>query len=310
MNVLSRELVELHQKKFNELFSMKNNLIFQEALNKTPNIQAKEIHFSKDEITIGTENEITLEEKSKILNVAKTLGPWKKGPFRIFGELIDGEWRCDLKWNRIAPYVDSMKDKTILDIGCNNGYFMFKMAQHAPKYTLGIDPSPRVYSQFQFLQNFIKSPTIEMSLLGVENLSHFRESFDIIFSMGIIYHHKNPIEQLIQIKNIMKKNGQLILETLGVDSNESFALFPEDRYAKMRNIWFIPTLQCLINWAKKAKFKDIQVISSTPLTDDEQRVTPWSGPVSLKDFLHPKDKTKTIEGHRAPYRLSISCRKA
>jgi len=244
-----------------------------------------------------------------IKTLAKDLIPWRKGPINLPGFSIDAEWRSDLKWERIKDHLAPISGKRVLDIGCNNGYFMFEMAKLDPSLVLGIDPVLHYQTQFKFLQNFFQAPNVHFEMLGVEHLNYFTEFFDTIFSMGIIYHHRHPIQQLLDIKNALRPGGQVILETIGIPGEEPMALFPMDRYAKMRNIWFVPTLNCLINWAHKTKFYDIEVISDTLLTPEEQRSTQWSSNQSLEDFLDPKDPTKTIEGHPAPRRFCLSMKK-
>lgn len=184
---------------------------------------------------------------------------------------------------------------------------MFKMAHHRPEFILGIDPVVQWLLQFKLFQHYAHLPHLFFELLGVEHVKYFKNFFDEIFYMGIIYHHKNPIQQLIEIKDALRPNGHIIFETIGIPGKGPYALFPEDRYAKMKNIWFIPTLDCCINWLKKAKYQNIEVISSTKLTFEEQRNTHWCPPPhqSLKDFLSPHDLTKTLEGHPAPERFSI-----
>ena len=260
---------------------------------------------------IGNLNDLTSEQKSLLTEQAKQLIPWRKGPFNLFGIEIDAEWRSDHKWERILPYIDDLKGKTVLDIGCNNGYFLFKMAPQQPKLAIGIDPVVHCQAQFDFMQHFAKQPNLYFELFGVEHLSHFKGMFDTIFSMGIIYHHRHPIEQLINIREALKPGGQMILETIGIPGSGSFALFPEDRYAKMNNVWFVPTVECFKNWALRAKFIDVEIIADTPLTVEEQRLTPWCPPPhqSLANFLDPDDPKKTIDGYPAPRRFALSARK-
>ncbi|MAW07037.1 MAG: tRNA 5-methoxyuridine(34)/uridine 5-oxyacetic acid(34) synthase CmoB [Halobacteriovoraceae bacterium] len=232
--------------------------------------------------------------------------PWKKGPFKIDETFIDSEWKSHLKWNRISKMIPDLKNKSILDIGCNNGFFMFKMLESNPKNVLGIDPSLPCYLQFKAIKSLIKEKLpINFKPLGVQHLPQLTNLFDVIFHMGIIYHHKNPIQQLQDLKKSLRPKGHLIIETINIPGAESTCLFPEDRYAKMKNIWFIPTTNCLVNWLKKVKFKKIEVLFDLPLTNEEQRVTEWSGNQSLDDFLDPQDKSKTIEGHPAPRRVAI-----
>ena len=185
------------------------------------------------------------------------------------------------------------------------------MAEQKPELLLGIDPVIQCETQFKFLQHFARVPNLHFEMFGVEHIDSFKEMFDVIFSMGIIYHHRHPLEQLINIREALKPGGQAIIETIGIPGDESYALFPEDRYAKMRNVFFVPTLSCFINWLKKAKLIEVEVISATPLTFEEQRLTNWCPPPSqsLEDFLDPNDLTKTVEGHPAPMRAVLTATK-
>ena len=79
-------------------------------------------------------------------------------------------------------------------------------------------------------------------------------------------------------------------------------LVPEGRYAKMRNVWFIPSELTLQSWLKRIGFQNIRCIDTKVTTTEEQRKTSWMEYESLEDFLDPEDSTKTIEGHPAPRR--------
>jgi tRNA (mo5U34)-methyltransferase len=286
----------------------KSNTELKELLDSLPEVEDHKLDLSQDAVVIGSENS---SKKEQYIELARKLIPWRKGPFNFYGEKIDAEWRSDFKWNRLKDHVDNLEGKTVLDIGCNNGYFLFRMANQNPELLLGIDPVIQCETQFKFLQHFAKVPNLHFEMFGVEHLNSFKQMFDVIFSMGIIYHHRHPLEQLINIREALKPGGQAIIETIGIPGDESYALFPEDRYAKMRNVFFVPTLSCFINWLKKAKLIDVEVISSTPLTFEEQRLTNWCPPPSqsLEDFLDPNDLSKTIEGHPAPMRFCLKARK-
>ena len=286
-----------------------NAIDYTQALMDLPKISSNHFDGQGEFIEIGRAEEVTPSQKKIILERAKILMPWSKGPFKLFGESIDGEWRSDLKWNRLKSHLPELVGKTILDIGCNNGYFMFKMAQDNPALVLGIDPVVKCQAQFKFLNHFAHQKNLLHELLGVDELDLFKETFDVIFSMGIIYHHRNPIHQLIQMRQALRPGGSLILETIGIPGKKSTCLFPEDRYAQMTNVWFLPTLPALINWVKRAKFIDVEIISQEWEGENEQRSTAWADKPSLGEFLDPGDKSKTIEGYPAPRRFSLICRK-
>ena len=245
--------------------------------------------------------EIETEENTKILELAKMLMPWRKGPFKINDIFIDSEWRSYIKWNSIKPHLN-LENKDILDVGCNNGYYMFRMLEFNPKSITGFDPSALFNLQFEFINSFIKS-NIEYKLLGVEHIPYYEKKFDVIFCMGVLYHRKDPIDMLKELKMGLKKGGEVILDTLIIEGSGEYVLSPM-RYAKMKNVYFIPTIKALYNWIKRAKFSDIEFIGKRYTTTNEQRKTEWIEGESLENFLN-KDQTKTIEGYEPPLRCYL-----
>lgn len=303
-------LVKLKQEKEQLL----TNPVYQKALKLISGLAPVSTnHLYSDEsfVEIGKSIELSSKEFEHLKLTAEELIPWKKGPFKIFDLEIDGEWRSDYKWNRIKDKIGSLKNKVVLDIGCNNGHYMFKMLKDDPQLVLGIDPVIKNLLQFNLCKHFVPHKPLHFELFGIEHLPLFREMFDTIFSMGIIYHHKNPIEQLFDIKNALKPGGEIILETLGIPGEAPFALTPESTYAKMKNVWFVPTINAAINWLKKAKFTNIEIISNGWEVLDEQRNTPWSPAHTHNhnDFINPNDSTQTSEGYPAPIRFCLRAKK-
>ena len=270
--------------------------IYEELTKFKKKIQNKKYSYElKDIITIKG------EKNSDIERIAKILKPWRKGPFKINELFIDSEWKSYIKWNSLKPHLD-LKDKDILDVGCNNGYYMFRMLEMNPKSIIGFDPSALFNLQFEFINSFIKS-NIKYKLLGVEHIPYYEKKFDVIFCMGVLYHRKDPIEMLKELKAGLKKNGEVILDTLIIEGSGEYALSPM-RYAKMKNVYFIPTLKALYNWIQRAKFSDIEFIGKRYTTTNEQRKTEWIEGESLDSFLN-KNQTKTIEGYEPPLRVYL-----
>lgn len=236
----------------------------------------------------------------------KALNPWRKGPFKLGDVEIDGEWRCDLKWDRLLPILPNLKDKTILDIGCNNGYFMFRMAEHAPKSVVGIDPSAIYRFQFQAIQNSIQAKNISFFPIGFEDIQSLNQTFDIIFCMGILYHHPDPSDILKRCLSVLNPGGTLVIETLILDKPGNHILRPKPTYAKMKNVYEIPTPEVLKRWMVNAGFSGVKCHDKTLTTSEEQRVTEWSSQKSLADFLDATDVTKTGEGYPAPVRAILT----
>ncbi len=267
------------------------------------------IEYGRDHIEIGSRDLISEQQYDEFEQVAVELMPWRKGPFRLFGLEIDSEWRSNLKWDRIEPALGDLTGKTILDVGCGNGYYMYRAAGQNPKMVLGLDPSVPFYLQFELFQKYAQNPALQFELLGAEHLDVFQQSFDVVMCMGILYHQRNPLAILKNIFGCLQPGGICLIESQIIPGAEAVALFPEDRYAKARNVFFVPTTQCLINWMKRAGFSEIEVVAEDVTTFDEQRKTRWTTFESLEDFLDPNDQTKTVEGYPAPARAAIRARR-
>lgn len=245
------------------------------------------------------------EEIDALHQGLKALCPWRKGPYGLFGIDIDTEWNSDIKWDRLAPHIAPLSERRVLDIGASSGYYMFRMAAQHPEMVLGIDPQSLFYVQYLALQKYLKVPGLYFIPAKMEELPGFERFFDTVFCMGVIYHRKSPLDTLKEIHACMRPGGELVMETLIIDGDSETALFPEDRYAKMKNVFFIPTVPCLANWLKRAGFTNIRCVNVSPTTLAEQRKTEWVPSESLETFLDPDDPTKTVEGYPAPLRAVV-----
>ena len=275
---------------------------FEEVLNDLPNVKAANFDFSRDEVQIGSEAEINGSKKNKIKEQLKKLMPWRKGPFNVFGIEIDAEWRSNLKWNRIKNEIGDLQDRKILDIGCGNGYYIFRMLDRKPAFVLGVEPYLKNFAQFQALKKFLHKINAEVLPFGIDELPNEMRFFDTVFSMGVFYHRRSPFDHLQKLKNLARSGGEIILETLVIDGKDGEVLVPKDRYAKMRNVWFIPSAPTLASWLERVKFKNIRLVNVSRTTFDEQRKTEWMDFESLEDFLDKRNPNLTIEGYPVPQR--------
>jgi tRNA (mo5U34)-methyltransferase len=260
-------------------------------------------------VSIGKPDDVSASFLENLRDVLEEFKPWKKGPFQLFGVDIDSEWRSDLKWERVATRIGSVSGLRVADIGCNNGYFMFRMAADNPELVIGFEPFAKNLMEYEIMQFFAKVPRLYFELLGVEQINLYPEFFDRVFCMGILYHQTDPIETLRKIYRSLKSGGEVIIDCQGIPGEESVALLPAGRYAQARGIWYLPTLPCLINWMRRTQFRDIECFYNEPLSCDEQRTTDWAPVKSLRDFLDPDDITKTIEGYPAPRRFYVIARR-
>ena len=246
---------------------------------------------------------LSLTDRQTLKDIAWAMRPWRKGPFQFFDTFIDTEWQSFIKYNLIRPYFN-LKDKVVGDIGCNNGYYMFRMLEDNPKKLVGFDPSALYKTQFDLIEHYVRSGIV-FEMLGVEHLPFYEHTFDVLFCLGVLYHRSDPVSTLKALAKGLNKGGELILDTFMIDGDEPHALCPGKTYSKIPNIYYIPTVSALRNWGEKAGFIAMDVLEIKTTDTQEQRKTPWIEGQSLNDFLDPNNPNLTVEGHPAPKRLYV-----
>ena len=278
-------------------------------------IRRAEVELNSPAVRVGAKAELNDREHESLARIIQTLVPWRKGPFEIFGHEIDSEWRSNLKWDRIAGEIGPLDAKVIADFGCGNAYYLFRLLGLAkargeiPEGVFGFDPSERFLLTFNLIQRYLQADNLQFELLGVEHAPLFTGLFDLVLCLGVVYHQRDPLSCLQGIFKSMRPGARMILESQVIPGDETMALFAPERYAKARNVYFIPTAECLKSWALRAGFVDVRIISVAEVGADEQRSTALAPYESLSDFLDPTDSTKTIEGYPAPMRAIVVAEK-
>jgi len=279
-----------------------------EALESLPACTTRSKNFNKDRVTTTT-NATNKDQQELIRNNLMKLSPWRKGPFEIDGLFIDSEWRSYLKWDRIKNHISPLTDRNVLDVGCGNGYYCYRMLGAGAKTVVGIDPGELFCTQFAAINHFIKETQVTVLPLSGEMVFENPWLFDTIFSMGVVSHRREPMEHLAGLFTCLRSGGELVLETLVIESEGSETLIPEDRYANMRNVWQLPSVLRLIEQLNEAGFDESRCVDICRTTTDEQRATPWMPSYSLENALDPGDSARTIEGHPAPVRCVVIAKK-
>lgn len=269
-------------------------------------------HLPPEQVSLGdtvtvTSTDVSAGEQNRIRGLLMQLSPWRKGPFHLHGVTIDTEWRSDFKWQRLLPHISDLTGRQVLDIGCGSGYHLWRMLEAGADQVWGIDPGQLFMAQFFATRHFMPAELanrVHWFPLGVDDLPELK-AFDTVFSMGVLYHRRSPIDFLTQLKAQLKPGGELVLETIVVEGDEQTVLVPGETYAKMRNVWFIPSSKALLHWLHRCGFKQARVVDESLTELSEQRATEWMTGQSLVDFLDPQDPTRTIEGYPAPRRAVI-----
>ncbi|MCF6202295.1 MAG: tRNA 5-methoxyuridine(34)/uridine 5-oxyacetic acid(34) synthase CmoB [Methylococcaceae bacterium] len=310
---LYQELIELKAEKWvdlikpslTEFFAQKAVINWLEIIEQLPKIKHVICDLNADVITIGDKSDLDEKKSHHFIEQLQLFHPWRKGPYNIFGHLIDTEWRSDWKWNRLKEHIAPLKNRLVLDVGCGSGYHCWRMLGADARMVVGIEPLSLNVIQFYVIKHLIGESPIYVLPIGLEQIPERIQVFDTVFSMGVLYHRRSPIDHLLELKNCLRSGGELILETLIIDGKNGEFLMPEGRYAKMRNVWFLPSCETLISWMERCGFKNCRLVDVNTTSIEEQKTTEWMRFHSLKDFLDPDNISLTCEGLPAPKRAII-----
>ena len=305
MNFISPEwqkLLDPYKKDFFGIKKDKRIELWQEILLALPSPLDKTVEMSSEvKIDFDWTPQDSVETKDLLLKLV----PWRKGPFLINDVFIDSEWCSHFKWDRFLELNVDLNDKTVLDVGSGNGYYGFRMLGLGAKEVLCLEPNLTHFSQFLAINNFAQSKKIQMLPERLESIEIDKPYFDVIFSMGLLYHQRDPGEHLRLLASHLKKEGRIVIETIVTPEDYKEVLVPSDRYANMPNVWSVHNE---IGLEKIILEQGLEIIDSTEAvmtTVEEQRATQWMPFRSFESALEEGNPERTIEGFPAPLRKFV-----
>ena len=172
-----------------------------------PELKTKNLVVNESSLVIGHPDELTEDQMALFQKCIHKLKPWKKGPLHLFGTEIDTEWRSDWKWERLQKSLPDLTDKVICDLGCGNGYFMYRMLEYHPKLVVGIDPNLHAFLEFKLFQRTSGVDNVKFEYLRGDCMTSFPNTFDVVYCLGVLYHTNDPIGMLKDIHKSMKGNS-------------------------------------------------------------------------------------------------------
>jgi len=281
-----------------------------EALAALPELQADQVELTGARVSVSSDQQPAAEQLAQLETALRGMHPWRKGPFELFGLHVDTEWRSDWKWERLRNAITPLTGRRVLDVGCGSGYHCWRMLGEGAAEVIGIDPTPLFVVQFWALQKYLQQQNIWVLPAGIEQVPPKLKAFDTVFSMGVLYHRRSPMDHLMELRDCLRPGGELVLETLVIEGGPGATLVPAGRYARMGNVWFLPSTDTLLGWLAKVGFENPTLVDVTVTSTEEQRSTDWMNFHSLKDFLDPNDPSKSIEGYPAPTRAIVTAKAA
>ena len=281
---------------------------WREALARLPVVDVAAV--TLDAPTIAVEGRFVRPDgAARLRESLGALVPWRKGPFRIVDVTIDCEWRSDAKWARLAPHVEPLAGRTVLDVGCGSGYHLWRMRGAGAAFALGIDPGLLFLSQFDALQRYARDARTAFLPLTLDALPPGMAAFDTVFSMGVLYHRRDHAAHLAELAAALRAGGELVLETLVSPDAADSELALEGRYARMRNLHALPSASRVLRWLAESGFEGARLVSIDVTGTDEQRRGEWMPFESLAEALDPTDPRLTVEGHPRPRRALLIARR-
>lgn len=272
------------------------------VLRELPTLAASSVDFASSAPRLGEPGDCVDDVRHSLEITLRKFHPWRKGPYRVHGIHIDTEWRSDLKWDRLADAIQPLNGRLVLDVGCGNGYHCWRMLGAGARLVIGIDPTLLSVMQFHAIKQLAGDWPVHVLPFGIEDMPQDMRAFDTVFSMGVFHHRRSPIDHLLELRGLLRPGGEVVLETLVIEGTEGQVLLPPDRYAQMRNVWFLPSPPTLLGWMKRCGFRNVRLIDVSITTATEQRSTDWMTFHSLLDFLDPSDPGLTSEGLPGPRR--------
>jgi len=272
------------------------------ALATLPAVEVREVHLGSTVSAHGAPGPV---ERRRLERGLAAFHPWRKGPWDICGVRIDTEWRSDWKWRRLEPHLRTLAGERVLDVGCGNGYFGWRLVGAGAMRVIGVDPTLVYFFQHLAVSRYLGAGANWILPLRFEELPI--TEFDVVMSMGVVYHRRDPLAHVERLLEFTRPGGRIVLESLVVEDGED--LRPADRYARMRNVHVVPRTETLASWLTAAGAEDVRIVDVTPTTIEEQHTTPWMRFESLPEALDPADPRRTVEGLPAPVRAIVLARR-
>jgi tRNA (mo5U34)-methyltransferase len=207
----------------------------------------------------------------------RALGPWfhniQLGGVWTAPDHFLGDYPASV-WRAISPALpQDLTGKTVLDLGCNGGFFSIQMKRRGAARVIGVDLDPRYLAQARLAAE-LTGVDVELRELSVYDVAALGERFDVVLFMGVLYHLRHPLLALDLIRAHVA-NDLLVFQSMLRGSDGRFEVEPdyplterdaldhpawpklhfvERRYAGDETNWWIPNRACAEAMLRSAGF--------------------------------------------------------
>lgn len=179
------------------------------------------------------------------------------------------------KWRSFAPAIPAdLSGKTVLDIGCNAGFYSLEMKGRGASRVVGIDSDPAYLAQARFAAE-VAGLEIEFAELDVYHVDQLREKFDLVLFMGVLYHLRHPLLALdllwehvvrdtLVFQSLIRGSREVVPLAPDYDFHET-SVFEDPRWPAMYFVercyshdptnWWIPNRACSEAMLRSAGFE-------------------------------------------------------
>jgi len=180
-----------------------------------------------------------------------------------------------VKWKSFSDSIPAdLSGKTVLDIGCNGGFYSLEMKRRGAERVVSVDSDERYLAQARFASE-VTGLKIEIRQLDVYDIGKLGEKFDLVIFMGVLYHLRHPLLALDLLNEYVVKDT-LLFQSLMRGSSRTTALeddypfsekkvfhqegfpvlhFIEKKYSSDPTNWWIPNRSCVEAMLRSAGFE-------------------------------------------------------
>jgi tRNA (mo5U34)-methyltransferase len=179
-----------------------------------------------------------------------------------------------VKWRRFAHAIPAdLRGWTVLDIGCNGGFYSLEMKRRGADRVVGVDTDARYLAQARLAAE-IAGTEIEYVQASVYELASWRERFDLVLFMGVLYHLRHPllaldilhdhlVGRLLVFQSMLRGSTQVTPLADNYDFGDATPFddmgyprlhFVEHRYADDATNWWVPNRACAEAMLRSAGF--------------------------------------------------------